>query len=225
MCVRRLKALLILLPVVDFRPGSQRKRSKAAVVNNILLQHDSKFRPLHIDTINADLASHQLHKLLDNAKPQPGAFDMAVLFFIHPPERIKDIRYILLFHSLPRIFHRIPDPDSVERKPLTPDREGDGTLARIFHRIVEEVDQNLLNAYFIAAEHARDRRVYHKLKLQPLLRPCLIRDFHNLHLSRFNLGKVQDVIDQRQKHLAGSLDISCVFRHILRDIPPQYDLI
>ncbi len=67
MGIRRLKALLILLALMNLGPGSQCKGSKLLVIHNILLQHNNKRRTLGVDTVDTDLTAHQLHQLLNNA--------------------------------------------------------------------------------------------------------------------------------------------------------------
>ena len=46
-------------------------------------------------------------------------------------------------------------------------------------------------------------------------RASLIGDVDDLHFSGFDLGDVQNIIDQREQQLAGPLDISGVLRHFL----------
>ena len=45
--------------------------------------------------------------------------------------------------------------------------------------------------------------------------PRLVRDIYNLHLAGLYLGKVQDVVDQGEEHLAGALDVPGVFSYLL----------
>ena len=52
-------------------------------------------------------------------------------------------------------------------------------------------------------------------------RPCLIGDVDDFHFSGLNLRKIQNVIDQREQHFAGSLNVPCIFGYIVRDVLPQ----
>ena len=239
MGVRRLKALLVGLPLVDPGPGGQGKRAQLLFVHDVLLQHDNEGGALGVDAVHADLAAHQLHQLLDDAQPQAGALDVAVLLLIYPPESVEDIGDVLLLHPLPRVLHRIPDPHPVYRPALTPDGEGDGALTGVLDRVAQQVDEDLLDAHLVPAEHAGDGGVHVELELQALLLgldpyhvddlreegPGLIGDVDALHLSGLDLGDVQDVVDEGQQQLAGPLDIPGVLRHLLGDVLPQDDLV
>ena len=47
----------------------------------------------------------------------------------------------------------------------------------------------------------------------------------DFYLSGFDLGYIQNIVDQCKQQLTCSLDIPCVLRYVLWDIPPQDDLI
>ena len=160
---------------------------------------------------------------------------MAVFLFIHPLERVKNIRNILLLDPLSCIFHRIPDFHPVHPQPFTANGKGDGTLFRIFHRIIQQINQHLFNTHLIAAEHAGHGRIHMQPKFQSLFPglypnhvhnlgkklPCFIDSIHNLHLTGFNLGQIQYVINERQQHFACPLDIPGILGNVIGNIPPQ----
>ena len=60
------------------------------------------------------------------------------------------------------------DPDPVDIQPLAPDGEGHGALAGVLDRVVEQVDEDLLDAHLVAAEHTGDGGVHMELEFQPL---------------------------------------------------------
>ena len=119
--VRGLEALLIRPLVVELRPGGQGKGPKLLCVHNILFQRDDEFGALRVDAVDADLAAHQLHQLLDDAQTQAGPLDMAVLFLVHPPEGVEQIGDVLLFHPLAGVLHRVPHQHPVHPLALTAD--------------------------------------------------------------------------------------------------------
>ena len=96
---------------------------------------------------------------------------------------------------------------------------------RVFDRIRQDIGQYLADAHVIPVKPGGKRRIH--LRLQPdILVLCPLRRHihqimdqaadiilcrHNLHLAGLNLGKVQDIIDQRQQGLAGGTDIHGVF--------------
>ena len=229
MGVRRLEALPVRLPLTRPRPGGQGKRPQFLFVHNVLIQHNDKLRPLGIDAVHADLSAHQLHQLLDDAQPQSRSLNITVPLLIHPAKRVKNVGNILFFYPLSSVLHRVPDAHPVELQALTPDGEGDGALAGILHRVIQQVDQHLLDTHLVSTEHAGDRGVHMELEFQALFpglnpyhiddfrkeRASLIGDVDDLHFSGFDLGDVQNIIDQREQQLAGPLDISGVLRHFL----------
>ena len=197
MCFRSLKTLPVLFTIARLHTGSQRKLTQFFIINNILIQHNNKSGSLGINTVDADLASHQFYKLMNNAKPKSGSFNMTVLFLVHSLKRIKNIRYVFLFYSQSGILNRIPDAHPIQRQVFAPDRKRNESLACVFHGVVQQINQNLLNAYLVAAKHAWNRGIYMKPKFQSFLLclnpnhidnfgkkgPRLIRHIYNIHFS------------------------------------------
>ena len=239
MGTRRLEAVPVLLPLVHLHAGSQGECPQLPLAYDVLLQCDQERGSVHVDAVDADLASHQLHKLLDYAQPQPGALDVPVLLLVHTLECIEYIGDVLLLHPLARVLHGVPDPHPVHAHPLAAHGKGDGAFLRIFHRVVQQIDQHLLDAHLIAAEHAGHGRIHLQPEFQPLfpgldpfhvhdLReelPGLIGHVHNLHFARLDFGQVKDIVDQGQQHLAGSLDVPGVLGHLVGNVPPQDHLV
>ena len=135
-----LEALPIGSAIVDLGPGSQSEGPQLLFVHNVLLQSDDELGALGIDAVDADLAAHQIHQLLDDAQPQAGALNVAVFLLVHPAEGIEQIGDVLLLHALAGVLHRVPDHHPVEPLALTADGEGDRALAGVFHRVVQKVD-------------------------------------------------------------------------------------
>ena len=111
---------------------------------------------------------------------------------------VEDIRNVFLFHPLPGVLHGIPDAHPVQRHPLTADGQGDGTFLGIFHRIVQQIDQHLLDAHLIAAEHAGHGRIHMQLEFQPLF---LCLDPDHVHDIRKKLPRLVGCV--HDLHLAG----------------------
>ena len=168
MGVRRFKALPVLLPLVDFHPGAQRECAQLLLAHDVLLQGHKESGSVHIDAVDANLAAHELHQLFDDAKAQSGALNVPVLLLVHAPESIENIGDVLFLHPLSRVLHGIPDPHPVHTHPLTAHGQGHGALFRIFHRIVQQIDQHLLDAHLVSAEHAGYGGIHLQLELQPL---------------------------------------------------------
>ncbi len=193
----RLKTLLILLSIMCLYMRRQRKFSQFFAINNILVKHNNKRRTFCINTIDVNLASHQLNKLTDNAKSKPCSFNMAILFLVYSLKRIKKIRYIFFFYSQSSIFNRIPDTHPIQSQTLTSNRKCNRTLTCIFHGIVQQINQNLLNTNLVTTKHTWHRRIYMQPKFQSFLlclnpnhidnfrkkSSCLIRYIHNIHFS------------------------------------------
>ncbi len=164
---------------------------------------------------------------------------MTVLLLIHPSKCVKDVGNVLLLHTLPRILHGIPDAHPVNIQAFASYRQSNDSFTCIFHGIIKQIDQNLLDPHLVAAEHTGDGRIYMKLEFQSLLprldpyhiddlrkeRARLIRNIYDLHLSGLDLGYIQDIIDQCKQQFTGALDIPCILGNILRNISPKDDLI
>ena len=237
--VRRLEALAVGLPVAGPGPGGQGEGPKGLLVDDVLVQRDDEGGPLGIDAVHADLAAHQLHQLVDDAQAKAGALDVAVLLLVHPAEGVEDVGDVLLLHPHAGVLHGVPDPHPVDPLALAADGEGDRALAGILDRVVQQVDQDLLDAHLVPAEHTGNGGVHVELELQALLLgldpdhvddlgeqgPRLVGDVDDLHLAGLDLGDVQNVVDQREEHLAGALDVPGVFRHLVGDVLPQDDLV
>ena len=168
MRVRGLKALLIGVPLVDAGTGREGKGPQRPFVHNVLLQHDDELGAFGVDAVYADLAAHQIHKLLHDAQAQAGPLDVAVFFFIHPPERVEDIGDVLFLHPHAGVLHGVPDPHAVEPLTLTAHRKAHRALAGVFDRVAQQIDQNLLDAHLVAAEHTGDGGVHMELEFQAL---------------------------------------------------------
>ena len=180
MCLRCLKTLLILCSFAGSCTGIQSKGAKFLILHNVLFQSNKEGGTFGIDAVDADLSSHQFHQLMNNTQPQSGAFNMPVFFLVYPFESVENIRDIFFFHTLAGVFYRIPDTYPVQALSFAADGECDGAFACVFDRIIQQIDQNLLNAYFIAAEHAWDGRIYMQPEIQPFfsgLDPDHIDDF------------------------------------------------
>ena len=54
---------------------------------------------------------------------------------------------------------------------------------------------------------------------------CLIGDINDFHLPGFDLGDIQNVIDQRKQQFTGPLDVPCILRHFLGSLLPQNNLV
>ena len=177
--------------------------------------------------------------MVNDAQTQSGSLDVAVLFLIDPFESVKNIRNVFFFDALSRILYGIPDAYPVQRPAFAADGEGNGAFACILDRVVQKVDQNLFDADLIAAEHAGDGRVHMQPKVQPFVSgldpdhidnfrkkcACFVGNVDNFHFAGFDLGQIQNVVDERQQYFAGALNVPRVFRHILRDVTPQNDLV
>ena len=102
------------------------------------------------------------------------------------------------------------------------------TFLGIFYRVGQNVYKYLFDTDFISEKFRRGRRIYIYLKPKSLgfsSRPYhvyylrqhvsyLITDRYYIHVAGFELAHIEDVIDDRKQHLAGSLNTSRVISHL-----------
>ena len=99
----------------------------------------------------------------------------------------------------------------------------------VFDCVVQKVREDLFYAHLIAEQFVRQRSVHVNDKLEPLVarlvegdiaqvvkhRAKLVRRFHEIHLAFLDLGKIQDVVYQREQVVPCILDVACIQQDVL----------
>ncbi len=119
------------------------------------------------------------------------------------------------------------------------DGQGDGALRRVFDGVVQQIDQDLLDAHLIPVQLGGDALLHVDMEVQSLFpgpHPDHVHDVgqhvsrvvvdgDDIHFSALDLGHIQNIVDQGQQHLAGVLDVLRVLRHLVGYGLPQDHLV
>ena len=122
---------------------------------------------------------------------------------------------------------------------LALDRQRYGALFRVFDRVIEDIDEDLLDTHIITYQFIWNIRRYIDMEFQFLFLGAdphhadevrehlsgLIRRGKKLHTSRLDLTHIEYVIDKVKKELACRLDIRGIFHDLLADIFTEDHLI
>ena len=122
---------------------------------------------------------------------------------------------------------------------MRPYVKGHATLLGVLDRVVQHVYQDLLDPHLVTVNLGGKLRVDVDAQLEPLVPgvdPHHGDDVRNhvahrvvgkreLHLARFELGHVQDVVYQVQEHAAGRCDLAGVLGDLVRDVFAQNHLV
>ena len=206
----------------QLRPGHLRHLRNGAPVHNLLGDRDNNRGTLAVDALHTDRSAHQLHQVLDNGQPEPGALHASVALGVHLAEVLKDFVQILLPDAAAGILH--PEGNQLlvpVRARLAGDTGPDIALLGELDGVVDDINQNLLDPPLVAVVAARDcvvalvlhddpalggRHIHHAYHLAHYGFQVVV-SVHQLHFSRLHLGQVQDVVDDGQQVFGGGLHI------------------
>ncbi len=193
------------------------------MIHNLLLQLKIKFRPLSIYTFYLQPAAHKRKELYCNVHAKPGAFYIVVPVLFNPLKLRRKLGQILLPDPYARILHLKCKHRRILRSAASYPQPHISLMC-VLNRIGKDICQHLTDTHVIPIQAGRNIMVH--LHLQPdvfVLYPlgchiCQIMDQtadivfhrHNLHFPGINLGKIQDIIDQRQQRLTCRIDIHSI---------------
>ena len=179
-------------------------------------------RPFPINTFHLDRTIHQFRQMFYNGKPQSGSFRAPVPLGIHLAKVLKNLAKVFLANTASGILH-------AKHKQLfflifsgfPGNRDAYITCLREFNGIVDNIDQNLFDSAVISAIAAGNRlvtlifqnqsalgsrHIHHCYNLFRQLFDIILR-IYQLHFARFDLGEIQNIIDDRQKAFCCRLHI------------------
>ena len=183
-------------------------------------QAEAEGAALILAALDPDLAAHHTHQALADDQPQAGAAEFAAGGGIDLAESLEQAGKFLGFHANPGIAHRKFQGQAVvmvlDHFNLDHHFAGLGELDRVAH----QVEQHLAQAARVADDPARHIRRGVEDQLQAFFL-CAQRDQVgqavqnviqvevnrlDLQLAGFNLGKIEDIVDDLQQRLAGGGD-------------------
>ena len=164
---------------------------------------------------------------------------MSVVSLIHSLKRTEQIIQAFFPDSHTGIRHRDPQQDLVRRNPIPLRSQGYRTGRCVFDRISQHIRNDLLDSYLVSVKHGWNLMINVHLKLQFFLVSTDPDQVHQIaehgtdfilrrndfHLARFNLRQIQNIINSRQKHLAGVLNIDGILGDFIGDVLPKDHLV
>ena len=227
--LRSLKALMVGLSCAGVQKLPGIPAADDPVIHDLLIDLHMEGGAPAVDTADGHGPSQKLRQPLHDGKTQARALDIPVLLFVHSLECVKQMGDAFLFDPHPGVLHRVRHQGKAFTDPAAVDLEGNLSLFRVFHSVIQKIDQNLLESHFIGKQHRRQGGVHAHPETEPLLL-CLDGDHvhdivdhgahfiglhDDIHFPRSDLGHIQNIVDHGQKDLGGRLDIS----GILDDLP------
>lgn len=201
-------------------------------VGDLLRQFHGETGALVVFGFHADGAVHAVHDVADDSQAESGSLDAAVDLQVAAAEGLEQVVAVLLADAAAGVLHgQLQAVDFVflfgDGGFVFPaDEYGDLAPVGIFNGVADEVQQDLLDAEFIAVHAVRDAGGHGNFKGEALLVrlfpgdegdirqelcEAVVRrgDFQHAGL---NAGEVQHVVHQAQEHPPGALDgIGVVF--------------
>ena len=170
--------------------------------------------------LHTDLTTHQFDQLLVDRQPEAAPAVLARRRQIGLLEGIEETHDLLRAQAQTGILHGKTDPAARTVDGLQTRFQPDRAFLGEFDRIIEEIEQDLPETHAIAAQSLRNRRVDIDKQRQALflrLQFSNRRDPGNqlveiegrrfeLELAGFDLGEIEDVVDQILQVPAGAAD-------------------
>src|SRR5215475_11099162 len=184
-------------------------------------------RPFPCLALDPDPPTVQLNELPGQSEPEPSSLDLLVRR-PHLPELLEDRLLILRRDAHTRIAHGDLGHAVVDRAAHV----DPATLRRELEGVGEEVQEHLLHLPFVATDHS-----YGLIDGLPQHNPAPARPLTyegqgvvdgrgqaevchlQLHPAGFDLGQIENVVDQGQQVLAGGVDVLQVLVLLLVELP------
>ena len=120
------------------------------VVHDDLRNHDGKGRAFAVDALQADRAAHQVEQHMGDGEAEARAFDIAVLLLVEALEIAEQLLLVLLLDADSGIVDDEGQIDVVLLLALVEHIEIDLARGRVFDRIRQDIDDDLLDAHHVA---------------------------------------------------------------------------
>ena len=184
-------------------------------------QYNGKRRTLAQLTVNGHLPAQHFHQLTGYRQPQPGSAVMTADRTIDLLERLENPLVLILGDANAAIAHlQLQRLGRAIVEGAAAHQQFHLALLGKLQRVGQQVTQDLLQPCAIGIQRKRHIGIDNNLQLQPFLlghRPerylLLGEEFAQvqrlqleLHVARFDLGKIQHIVDQLQQFMAGAVN-------------------
>ncbi len=185
-------------------------------VHDFLCEFHIKGAALAVHTLHMDLTIHEPKEAHRNGQAQSRSLNVLVAGGIQPFKIPEQSPFILLLYAYARIRHTNLQQDFVLTAPLAGNGKDNTAFWGVFHCIGQKIDEDLPYTNCIAIQLIGEGFLYIHVEGEPLVpgfrlhqihgihqqRIQLVCGFHQFHATRFNFGKIQNVIDKRQQSRA-----------------------
>ena len=163
---------------------------------------------------------HQDHQAPANRQSQAGAAELARGRTVHLRKRFEDQLLLVRRDPDASVAHGKLDLAAVLALGPLRQRQRDTALLRKFDRVAEQVDEHLAQPTRVALDATRQVRRHFTAQHQALLLGSqrhradrfahqlvqVKRHFLEIELARFDLGEIQDLVDDREQRIGRGLD-------------------
>ncbi len=190
------------------------------------IERDPEAGTLPGRAVDANTSAHHLHQALADRQPQPGAAELAGGRAVGLGEMLENLSLRLRRDADAGILHAQLDLQPLRSRRTYPGTHHDFAAGGELDGVVEQIDEHLPQAHGIPAhQQRRVGRNQLRRQFEPLGRRRLgehrrgildhlaeieIRGFQ-LHAARFDLGKIENVVDDVEQMPAGTEHHFCIF--------------
>ena len=182
-----------------------------------------------------DGTAHHIQEVLGDGEPQAGAFHLLAAGGADAFEFFKEAGKVLLADADARVLHGEGEVDALAGHIAGDRGAGDGefhvSVVGVLHGIIQDVDDYLAEAGFVPVDVVRKAGIHIHAEFQvPGLRPEAdqaadvaekraegIGAFPDFQLAGFDLGDVEDVVDDGQQVPAGGIDDAGISADVAED--------
>ena len=182
---------------------------------------EEEIRTFAVFTFYLKLAVHHLEKLGHDRDTEAGSFYVTVLLLVNSFKGDRQLADILFLDTDTGILYGNKKLDAITLASEILYAEGHTPFFSVFYSICEEVHDDLTDPYIVAEKAGRDRLINIKYKLEILGGSsfldgmieavheayCFKRCRNQVHPSVFNLGEVQDGVDDGEESISCGLYI------------------
>ena len=184
--------------------------------DHALLDGKRKIRTLAVLAGNVQVGLHLVQQHGNDVQAKAGALDGAVALFVHTLKGLEELGQVFRLYADSRVLDLNLKVHRGVVNAVVADVQRNRAVLRVLDGVVQDVQHALLYANFVAKKQVRHLFVHVDIQLQ-LLCPRFLGDHvhdvadggtqliffrHDVDFARFNLGEIQNVVDERQQRAA-----------------------
>ena len=207
------------------------------IIRNLLRKHKSKSAPFCISAFHPYISVHQCEEILGDCKAKPCALDIAIPLTVHLIKGLENFVNVFLFDADSGIFHTDLQADLIRCQFRVVHLHDNPALVGKLCRVICQIHKHLFDPDIIAPQLVRQIRCniknqFHILVLKPghdnishIINHGhrLIDNLVDIHSAGFYFGKIQNIINNREKRPPRDSDLfDIVFCHRRKFFPERH---